>query len=40
MHDSQRRDRRGSKNPNGKILERELRDRYSDLPADLDEAKG
>jgi acyl-CoA synthetase (AMP-forming)/AMP-acid ligase II len=28
------------KNPNGKILKRELRDQYSDLPADLDEAKG
>jgi acyl-CoA synthetase (AMP-forming)/AMP-acid ligase II len=28
------------KNPNGKILKRALRDQYSDLPADLDEAKG
>ena len=28
------------KNPNCKILKRELRDQYSDLPADLDEAKG
>jgi acyl-CoA synthetase (AMP-forming)/AMP-acid ligase II len=28
------------KNPNGKILKRELRDQYSDLPADLDEAEG
>jgi hypothetical protein len=28
------------KNPIGKILKRELRDQYSDLPADLDEAKG
>ena len=27
-------------NPNGKILKRELRDQYSDPPADLDEAKG
>jgi fatty-acyl-CoA synthase len=28
------------KNPSSQILKRELRDQYSDLPADLDEAKG